>query len=261
MYPLYHIGPIELPTYGTIILVAYIIGVFLMMHRAKVYNIEKYEFPLASLLALVGLIVGAKVVYVISIIPDYIAHWDIVKENVPFAIYNALSGFVFYGGLIGVLIMVYFYCVQRELKFLEFTNVVAPVIPFIHGLGRIGCLMGGCCYGIEYDGPFSITFPDNEFVSQLSSVPRFPVQILEFLINMIIFVILYQLAKKPRKPGFMLGLYLITYAIVRFSLEFLRGDVERGFFFGVSTSQWISLILIPIGIYFLIKKTTKPVQS
>lgn len=254
MYPIFNIGPIELPMYGSIILVAYIIGVLLMMHRAKVYNIEKYEFILASLLALVGLIVGAKIVYIISIIPDYITHWDTVMNNIPFAIYNALSGFVFYGGLIGVLVMVFFYCIQRDLKFGEFMNVVAPVIPFIHGLGRIGCFMGGCCYGIEYDGPFSITFPENEFVSHLSGVPRFPIQILEFLINIIIFIILYQLAKKPRRPGFMLGLYLISYAIVRFSLEFLRGDVERGFFFGVSTSQWISLILLPIGIYLLKQK-------
>ena len=260
MCPLFNIGPIELPTYGSIILVAYIIGVFLMMHRASVYNIEKYEFVLASLLAMVGLIVGAKIVYIISIIPDYIKHWDVVMENIPYAIYNALSGFVFYGGLIGVLIMVLFYCIQRDLKFLEFTNVVAPVIPFIHGLGRIGCFMGGCCYGIEYDGPFSITFPKNEFVQGLGGVPRFPVQILEFIINIIIFAILYYLARKPRKPGFMLGIYFISYSLVRFSLEFLRGDVARGFFFGISTSQWISLILIPIGIIFLLPHK-KPEQS
>lgn len=260
MYPLFHIGPVELPSYGSIILVAYIMGVFLMMHRANVYKIEKYEFALASLLAAIGMVVGAKIVYIISIIPDYIAHWDIVMDNIPYAIYNALSGFVFYGGLLGALFMLLLYCIQRDLKFLEFVNVVAPVIPFIHGLGRIGCLMGGCCYGIKYDGPFSITFPENEFVHSVSGVPRFPVQILECIINMIIFIVLYQLAKKTRKPGFMLGLYFITYAIVRFSLEFLRGDVERGFFFGVSTSQWISLILIPIGIYFIIRKEKNPVH-
>ena len=251
MYPLFHIGSIELPAYGSIILIAYIIAVFLMRKKAYVYNIEKYEFVLSSILALVGMFVGAKIVYAISVIPDYIKHWDIVMNDVPFAIYNALSGFVFYGGLLGGLFMILLYCIQSDLNFLEFTNIVVPVIPFIHGLGRIGCLMGGCCYGIEYNGPFSITFPENEFVQGVSGVPRFPVQILECIINLIIFAILYKIANKPRKPGIMLGLYLISYSVVRFLLEFLRGDVERGFFLSVSTSQWISLILIPIGIYFL----------
>ncbi|MBE5926249.1 MAG: prolipoprotein diacylglyceryl transferase [Lachnospiraceae bacterium] len=256
MYPLFHIGPVELPAYGTIILIAYIIAIFLMRHRAYVYNIEKYEFVLASLLALVGMFVGAKIVYAVSVIPDYIEHWDIVMNDIPFAIYNALSGFVFYGGLLGGLLMIFLYCIQSDLNFLEFTNVVVPVIPFIHGMGRIGCFMGGCCYGIEYDGPFSITFPENEFVHSVSGVPRFPVQILECIINMIIFVILYTLAKKRQKPGFMLGIYFISYSVVRFSIEFLRGDIERGFFLGVSTSQWISLILIPVGLYFLVRKSS-----
>lgn len=114
--------------------------------------------------------------------------------------------------------------------------------------------MGGCCYGIEYHGKFAIHFPDNEFVSDLSAVPRFPVQLLEALINFILFIVLILIARKIHKSYSMFGLYLICYAIIRFSLEFLRGDVERGIVLGVSTSQWISLLLLPIGFYLILKK-------
>lgn len=258
MYPLFHIGPIELPTYGTVILIGYIIGVFFMAHHGKIYGFTKLDFFLASLMSAIGLIVGAKIIFMISIIPDFIANWSVVTSNIPYAIYYAFSGYVFYGGLIGVLIMLLLFCKQMGYDFLKFTNVVAPVIPFIHGIGRIGCFFGGCCYGIEYHGPLSITFPHNEFVSDLGGVPRFPVQLLECAINMVIFIILYNYSKKPRKPGSLLGIYLITYSIVRFSLEFLRGDVERGFFLNVSTSQWISLLLLPIGIYLIVRKQREP---
>lgn len=254
MHPLIHIGPVELPTYGTIILIGFIIGVMFMMHHGKIYGYTKADFLIASMLSAIGLIVGAKVIFFISVLPEIISHWDIAKENIPYTIYYSLSGFVFYGGLIGVLLMLLLFCKQMEYSFLEFTNIVAPVIPFIHGLGRIGCFFGGCCYGIEYNGPFYVKFPPNEFVTELSGVNRFPVQLLECLINMIIFVCLYYYSRKKRKPGSMLGMYLITYSIVRFSLEFLRGDVSRGIFLGVSTSQWISLLLLPIGLYLLFRK-------
>ena len=119
--------------------------------------------------------------------------------------------------------------------------------------------MGGCCYGIEYHGKFAVHFPDNEFVSDLSVVPRFPVQLLEALINFILFIVLILIARKIRKRYSMFGLYLICYAIIRFSLEFLRGDVERGIVLGVSTSQWISLLLLPIGFYLILKKDKKDI--
>ncbi len=96
-------------------------------------------------------------------------------------------------------------------------------------------------------------YPHNDYVNGLGSVSRFPVQLLEALINLILFIILFLYAKKPRKDGSLLGIYLICYSLLRFSLEFLRGDVERGILLGISTSQWISLLLIPAGI-FLLKK-------
>ena len=107
----------------------------------------------------------------------------------------------------------------------------------------------GCCYGIEYHGPFSIQFPYNEMIPELSEVSRFPVQLLEAGMNFIVSAVLFILMKKKKtKTGQLLGIYLIYYTIARFCLEFLRGDLIRGQIFGISTSQIISFILLPAGI-------------
>lgn len=254
MYPIIHLGPITIPTYGTIIFFGFIIGVIVAMFTAKKYQITKEDIGLSSILAAIGLIVGAKLVFMITVLPDLFKHAHVVKTHIPQTIEYLFGGYVFYGGLIGALFAIAFYCKWFEIDFLKLVNVIAPVIPLIHSFGRIGCFCGGCCYGIEYHGPFAIHFHENEFVSELNAVPRFPVQLLESFINFILFIALLYYGRKVRKKGSLLGIYLICYSIIRFSLEFLRGDVERGILLGVSTSQWISLILLPIGIYLILRK-------
>lgn len=159
------------------------------------------------------------------------------------------GGLVFYGGLIGAFLGIFCYCKQYHLSYVSYMDVFAPLIPFVHGIGRIGCFCSGCCYGIEYHGPFAIQFPYNEAVPQLSQVPRFPVQLLEALMNFLLCGILFCLMKKKNlRNGRLMGIYLIYYSIARFLLEMLRGDKIRGSISIFSTSQLISLILLPVGI-------------
>jgi phosphatidylglycerol:prolipoprotein diacylglycerol transferase len=237
-----------------VIFLGIVLGVTIAMFTAKKYNIEKMDIALSTILACIGMIVGAKIVYIITVIPEVIDSFSYVKTHIPETLMYLFGGYVFYGGLIGALFGYWFYCKYFQIDFNKVINIISPVIPLVHSFGRIGCFLGGCCYGIEYHGRFAINFPKNEFVENLDAVPRFPVQLLESGINFILFIALMFYGRKPRKSGSILGIYLICYAIIRFSLEFLRGDVERGIFFGVSTSQWISLILVPIGIYLVIRK-------
>ncbi len=254
MHPILYLGPIELPTYGTVIFIGIIIGVLIALFTSKKYNIEKTDITLSTILACVGMIVGAKVLYIITIIPEIVQNFSFVKTHVFETISYAFGGYVFYGGLIGAVFGYWFYCRWFKIDFGSMINIIAPVIPLVHAFGRIGCFMGGCCYGIEYHGRFAVHFPENEFVSELNNVSRFPVQLLESGINFLLFLVLMFFARKVRKKGSILGIYLMCYAGIRFSLEFLRGDVERGILFGVSTSQWISLLLLPIGLYLILRK-------
>ena len=103
MHPLLHLGPIELPTYGSIIFIGLVIGVLVAVFTSKKYNIEKLDIVLSTILASVGLIVGAKILYLITVIPEIIRNISFVKGHVLETISYAFGGFVFYGGLLGAL--------------------------------------------------------------------------------------------------------------------------------------------------------------
>lgn len=257
MHPIIHLGPMPIASYGTLICIGLFIGTAIAIFTAKKYNIEKIDVLLSTILAGIGIIVGAKLVYMITVIPEVIQKFDYCKNHIFETIMYMFSGYVFYGGLIGALFGYMFYCKWFKVDFGSILNIISPIIPLVHSFGRIGCFLGGCCYGIEYHGKFAIQFPENEFVEELSLCPRFPIQLLEAGLNFILFLCLFYYARKVRKSGSILGIYLICYAVMRFSLEFLRGDRGRGIFLGVSTSQWISLILIPIGLYLVFRKIKK----
>lgn len=261
MHPIIHLGPLEIPSYGTVIFTGLVIGTLVAMFTSKKYNIAKLDVCLSTILAGIGLIIGAKLLYMITIIPEVITNYSFVKTHVFETLIYAFSGYVFYGGLIGALLGYFIYCRWFKIDFRLLVNVISPVIPLVHAFGRIGCFLGGCCYGMEYHGRFAIHFPENEYVPELNDVPRFPVQLLESGINFLLFLILMVYGRKRRKPGIVLGIYLICYAIIRFVLEFFRGDTGRGIFFGISTSQWISIPLICIGICLTVIKPKKTVST
>jgi phosphatidylglycerol:prolipoprotein diacylglycerol transferase len=159
---------------------------------------------------------------------------------------------VFYGGLIGAFLGFYVYSKQFKINFITLLDLMAPSIPLIHGFGRIGCFTAGCCYGIEYDGLFHVIFQRSNAAP--NGVALLPVQLISSGINFLGCIALLIYARKERESGRVIGVYLIFYSMVRFIIEFFRGDVARGILFGVSTSQWISLILIPIGLWLYFKK-------
>ena len=129
------------------------------------------------------------------------------------------------------------------------SNLTAPAIALFHTFGRIGCFLGGCCYGIP--SAWGVTYRHSPVV-EANGISRFPVQLVEAAWNLILFLLLSRLLRQGK--GRLLPLYLALYAPARFLLEFLRGDSYRGIFFGLSTSQWISLLLFPAALFFLLRR-------
>lgn len=251
MCPIIYLQSIPIPVYGTIIMIAYITGTIIASFNARIYGYNKRNIYISSAMAVVGMFSGSKIFYFICTFPYYLKHMEVLKAHPYDCIKICLNGYVFYGGLAGALLMIYLYCLQMDYSFLEFSTVFIPSIPFIHAFGRIGCFMGGCCYGIKYNGLFSITFPKQSLINHLGDYPRFPVQLLESAALFILFIIFTLNYKKHFRPGYLLGIYLCSYSIIRFSIEFLRADYNRGFLLSLSSSQWISIILIYIGVHFV----------
>lgn len=255
MLPYIYIFGYPLPMYGLLAIGGFILAVLVAMSLAKKYGLPPSDVGFASFYCAIGLILGAKIMYFITMLPKFIKHFDVFMAN-PFAVLiYVFSGFVFYGGLIGAALGIIIYCKQFSVPLKPFMNVAAPAIPLMHGIGRIGCICAGCCYGMKYDGPFAITYPCNDFTFAMCGVPRFPTQLIETVVNLILALCLYIYVKKGvKKDGQPIGIYLIVYSIMRFCLEFARGDEIRGGLLGLSTSQWISLMLLPLGLYLVFRK-------
>lgn len=161
------------------------------------------------------------------------------------------GGSVFYGGLIGGMIAGSIVIKRRGYPADLMTDIAAPAVALFHGFGRIGCFLGGCCYGIE--SSFGVVFTHSLNLSA-NGVRRLPVQLFESGFEFLLFLVLWQLLRRDKLKGRLFPLYLIIYGIFRFIIEYFRGDEYRGFIFGLSTSQFISIfVVIGAGAYFAFK--------
>lgn len=261
MYPAIQIGSLQIPLYGITFLAGLALAIWFATMMGHRVSLPKADVLYGALFAFIGILVGSKIVYLITTLPSLIQYWNRVCELYPelfprifFILTYLLGGYVYYGGLIGAILFLYMYCRLYKVDFIAFIDLFAVFIPFVHGIGRIACFLAGCCYGIEYHGPFAVHFPYQEAIPELCEVPRFPVQLLEAGLNFVFFGVLLILFFKTKiRKGRLLGIYLLYYVIARFFLEMLRGDSNRGSIGILSTSQIISLILLPIGILIILK--------
>ncbi len=261
MYPTVKFFYLEIPTYTLLFLIAFIMAVIIAGKTGADYKIKKADVLYASVYSLIGMYTGAKLMYFATKLPTIITRLDVfvelIKTDLPFALNYSFGGLVFYGGLFGTVLGIYIYCRQYHLPFGPFLDSMAPIIPFVHGVGRISCFCAGCCYGIEYHGFGSVKFNYNEFIPELDDVPRVPVQLIEAALNFILCLCLFVLVKKSKtkkirlKTGQLMGIYILSYAGIRMCTECLRGDIIRGKIGIFSTSQIISIMLIPAGVYLL----------
>ena len=160
-----------------------------------------------------------------------------------------LGGGVFYGGLLGGAAggVIYVRAAKRPMAL--YADIAACFVPLFHAFGRVGCFLGGCCFGVESRFGFVFTRSPLEIAN---GVRRFPVQLLESACCLLLFFLMDRLRRKGVLRGRLLGLYLALYALVRFADEFLRGDALRGFALGLSTSQWASLAAAAAGLAILL---------
>lgn len=253
MLPTLNLGGYHIASYSFFIFVGIILGaVFAVQYFSKFYNIKKEDIIYCILYAIIGLGIGAKLLYIVTNIPFLINNYTTL--DITDTLLKMLTGgFVFYGGLIGGVLGIFIYSKQFKISFKDLLLILLPTVPLVHSIGRIGCFFAGCCYGIEYNGIGAITFYNSDFAP--NGIPLFPTQIIESICLFIIFIILLVFYKKFLNTTKIIGLYCVMYSMTRFTIEFFRGDVIRGIYLNLSTSQWISIIIFIIGIIILLKKT------
>ena len=259
MLPFISVFGQELPMYGIMMVAGGFLAALFACLKAKKRGVDPMDVLLAAIFCFVLGLTGAKALFIITEIPAYITHIINHGFNLHWLMNEIITaGIVFYGGLIGGVFGGWLYTRLFRLDFWTLADIMIQFLPLAHGFGRVGCFCAGCCYG----GPALDSDPEwlqslavvytNAIGAPNDGVARYPVQLFEacFLI-FVLFPIMQFYARKERQPGKIVGLYFIVYGVFRFLNEFLRADAIRGIFGGVSTSQWISLALVPIGIVLM----------
>lgn len=245
MYPeLFRIGSFPLNTYGVFLALAFLCAILITVKLAARDGLPREKIYDLCLWMLLASLIGSKVLMLFTE-PEYRDH-PLQLLSLDFL----RSGGVFYGGLIGAILMGYFLMRRYKLPWWKTADACAPGIAVGNFFGRQGCFAAGCCWGKPTNLPWDVKF--TELGHEITGVPTdtylHPTQLYESFAMLLVFFLLLWLHKHRRFSGQVILFYAVLYPVIRFSIEFLRDD-PRGDIFGLttltglSTSQIISLII------------------
>lgn len=253
MFPGFTVFGRFIGSYGICAVIGIFVGCPFAIHAYKKRTGDDISLIFVFLFAAIGTFVGMHLLFGITNIGQWGTLFD--AENFRDLINRFVSifgGSVFYGGLIGGLFAGGLSVKVQRLPKEDAYDCCTLAIPLFHGFARIGCFLGGCCYGVPWEHGITYT---HSLVESANNVPRVPIQLFESAFNFLLAALLIFLFYKHRFRGKLLPLYLLIYPAGRFVLEFWRGDEYRGFIGALSTSQFISVILFAASAIYLIFKT------
>lgn len=254
MHPiLFKIGPFTLHTYGLLISTGVLLAVALAVRQARREGEDPQKMLDLAFYLLLASIVGSRLLYVLISYSDYLVR--------PWAIFKLWEGgLVFYGGFVLALMVGIWYLDRHRLPLWKTADIWAAPLALGHAVGRLGCFAAGCCYGKPTGVPWAVTFTDPQSLAILG-VPLHPVQLYEAFANLLLFIFLCLYRPYRRFEGQIFWLYVLVYSVIRFVLEFFRGDL-RGFFIPsyLSTSQGFSMVFAAASLVMLLRLGRKKAQ-
>jgi len=248
----FEIGGLAIHWYGVFLAVGVLAGVWTAARRCLLDELEPTIITDLAPWLVGGFILGARTLYVAT-------YWDSQFAGQPlWQIFNIRSGgLVFYGGLIGAVAIACSYMRIKQQPTWKVADALAPSIALGHALGRIGCLMFGCCHGRACELPWAVQFPpDHETYPQYVH----PTQIYEALLNFGLYLALAHLYRRKKFDGQVFGVYLVSYAVVRSFVELFRGDYAPGqYHFGgwFTPAHYASLGILVTGSLLLWKLASR----
>ena len=237
----FHIGSLEVRWYGILVMLGFVAGLWTASRRGKREGIPSEAFQDLGVWLIIGTIVGARTLYVIS-------YWNENFAGNPWTeIFKVWQGgLVFYGGLIGASLGTIIYARKSKLPLWKVADALAPSISLGYFFGRIGCLMNGCCYGRPTDLPWAIHFPP-KVVPYPDGVH--PTQLYESCLGLGLYAALAWLYRRKKFDGQIFATYLMCYALLRAFVETFRGDYPVHYLGGWATpAQLVSLGIFIAGL-------------
>lgn len=238
MYPIIcKIGPLVIYSYGLMLALAFSLGTFLIVREGnnKGFNPE-FMFNLCLIILISGLM-GARILYIILNLDYYF------KNPLQIVMLNR-GGFAWFGGLLSAILSVLIYVRKKSQDPYRIADLVIPYIVLAHAIGRIGCLLHGCCYGRQTVWIGIYFAVHNEIL--------IPTQLYSALTLIFIYIILRLRQLRVHRKSEIFYLYLFLYSSWRFFIEFFRAD-SKIFILGLSLFQIISVVLFIVSLIMLIR--------
>lgn len=248
------VAPLEIKAWGTMLVLAFSAGGFLISRRADPKVIKPAEAVDLALYCLIGAVLGARVIFVALDWGSYAGH--------PAKLLNVWEGGLsFHGGLIGAFLAGILFARQRGKVFWAVADETTPSIALGYSFARIGCFLNGCCHGNVCHLPWAVRFPYSDMPNALVH----PTQLYALVTTATIFVILSELRGKMRRPGHLFMIYLMLYSVERFFIEFARAGATGKYVVGgfwLTQGQLASLgIILVAAIAMALTWKRPPVSS
>jgi phosphatidylglycerol---prolipoprotein diacylglyceryl transferase len=231
----FQIGPFTLHSYGLLVAGGFLAGYLMLLRLAQRHSVPQPVVADLAWVALLGGIVGARVLYVLFNIGFYLkAPLEILKFWE--------GGLVWYGGLIGAVAAGIYFVRRKGVSVLDTADAAAPGVALGQAIGRLGCFAAGCCYGKESSVPWAVTFSSPHALAPLGA-PLHPSQLYEAALLFALSGVLF-LAGPRIRAAFGSGAVALWYveaaAFIRIGVEFTRGDERGPVLFGMTSTQWIA---------------------
>ena len=232
------------------------LGIIILLKRCKVASLDVSHAAGIAIWASVAALLGSRIFYLLQNISYTLSHPETILE-----LNGATVSFgVYLGGMTGILLYGTFYRVSLW----PYLDVIASVLGIGPMIGRIACFLNGCDYGKLSNLPWAIQFPQESYpfydhlnkglISEADtlSLPVHPVQLYSILIGLLLFIVFSWLWKKNLfKQGVLFFLFWMSYSVLRFMMEFFRGDENRGWVGNFSTGQFMSCVIFLFSTGFL----------
>jgi len=234
--------------YGVLVACGFLAGIWLTAWRARREGIATERvFDLSLYLLLFGML-GGKLFYLA-------AYWKDFLHNFQRDGWAALrSGFVFYGGFIVAVTVTIGYARRHGIPHWRMADLFTPGLTVGHAFGRLGCFMEGCCYGEHTALPWAVHFSADH---PTHGEAVHPTQLYEVIGNLIFFAVLTWFYPRRKFDGQVFWLYAVLYALMRFSIEFIRGDNPRHWPGHLTNSQVTALLWLAAAALFLWRLSRK----
>ena len=250
-----NLGPLSIHWYGLMYACGFI-GVYLLwLYRIKKYpqyaQAKWHDEAVSDLIfyGALGVVMGGRLGYVLFYKPAY------YLSNPLEIIFINQGGMSFHGGLLGVIVALFFYSKKIKLSFLQVTDFVAPVAPLGLFFGRMGNFINQELWGKTTDLPWGMVFTNG------GNLPRHPSMLYEAILEgLVLLVLLWWVARKQRAVGLLSGLFLIGYSVSRMLVEFVRvPDAHLSYLFSdwFTMGHLLSLPMLFLGIYLVMRTSSK----